>query len=221
MTADLPLLVLLGGVLALDATSFGQFMISRPLVAGALTGWVCGDTGLGLSMGVVLELYLLVAFPTGGSRFPEGATATVVAVASASTVDYAGAIPMGIAVGLVWGQLGGLSITALRKLNGRFVPEPDTPRVSAKGVVSAHLGAVALDFGRACLVTLSGILVGQTLLSRVASQWPLDVDHSKGLLLVGAAVSSGILLRSLGGFRRRKLLFVAGLAAGIIGARFL
>lgn len=221
MTADLLPLVLLGGVLALDGTSFGQFMISRPLVAGALAGWVCGNPGLGLSMGVILELYLLVAFPTGGSRFPEGATATVVAVASASAVDYSGAFPIAIAVGLVWGQLGGLSITALRKLNGRFVPEPGDTRVSPKGLVRAHLGALVLDFVRACVVTLFGILVGRAILSRVASQWPLEMADTQGLLLVGAAVSSGILLRSLGGFRRRKLLFVAGLAAGIIGARFL
>jgi len=218
---DLLPLVLLGGVLALDATSFGQFMVSRPLVAGALAGWVCGDPGLGLSMGVFLELYLLVAFPTGGSRFPEGATATVVAVASASAVDYSAAIPLGVAVGLVWGQLGGFSITALRKLNGRFVPEPSDTRVSPKSLVSAHLGAMALDFMRACVVTFFGILVGQAIVSRVASEWPLGVTESQGLLLVGAAVSAGILLRSLGGFRRRKLLFVAGLAAGIIGARFL
>ena len=59
MTADLLPLVLLGGVLALDATSVGQFMFSRPLVAGALAGWVVGDAALGLSVGVVLELYLL------------------------------------------------------------------------------------------------------------------------------------------------------------------
>lgn len=218
---DLLPLTLLGGVLALDATSVGQFMISRPLVAGALTGWVMGDVALGLSVGVVLELYLLVAFPTGGSRFPEGSTATVVAVASAAAASTAGAVPLGIALGLVWGHLGGLSITGLRKLNGRFIPEPDDARVSARRLVTAHAGAVGLDFVRGCLLTLSGILVGHVVVTRLAGGWPMSVSDSKGLLLVGAAVSGGILLRSLGGFQRRRILFVAGLAAGIIGARFL
>lgn len=37
---ELALIALLGGGLALDATSVGQFMLSRPLVAGALTGWM-------------------------------------------------------------------------------------------------------------------------------------------------------------------------------------
>ncbi|MED5200176.1 MAG: hypothetical protein VYB51_10255 [Gemmatimonadota bacterium] len=41
-------LAILGGLLALDATSVGQFMISRPLVAGTLAGWWLGDPGVGL-----------------------------------------------------------------------------------------------------------------------------------------------------------------------------
>ncbi len=48
---------LLGGLLALDTTSVGQFMFSRPLVAGAITGWVLGDLSLGLTIGVVLETW--------------------------------------------------------------------------------------------------------------------------------------------------------------------
>ena len=221
MMGDLLPLVLLGGILALDATSVGQFMFSRPLVAGALAGWVCGDPATGLSVGVLLELYLLVAFPTGGSRFPEGSTAAVVAVASASLVDQAGALPVAIALGLAWGHLGGLSITALRKLNGRFVPEPSDPRVSPSGLVTAHLSGVMLDFVRGSAVTFVGILSARAVVARVASSWPLGTSDSDGLLLMGAAVSAGILLRSLGGFRRRKILFVAGIAMGLIGARLL
>jgi hypothetical protein len=38
---------------------------------------------------------------------------------------------------------------------------------------------------------------------------------------VGGAVSGGILLRSLGGFRRRRVLFAVGLLLGLVGARFL
>ena len=47
---------LLGGALALDATSVGQLMLSRPLVAGLLSGWLAGDARAGCLAGVILEI---------------------------------------------------------------------------------------------------------------------------------------------------------------------
>jgi mannose/fructose/N-acetylgalactosamine-specific phosphotransferase system component IIC len=212
-------LSVVGGLLALDATSVGQFMVSRPLVAGLLAGWVSGDPTLGLLVGALLELYLLVSFPTGGARFPEGATATVVAVATAAATDGVGAIPLAVAVGLVWGQFGGVTITWLRRLNGHLVPAPEGPHPEA--ITWAHLGAVGLDFLRGTVVTGLGIALGRLAVASVVRAWPLDARDSMGLLLVGGAVSAGIFLRSLGGFRRRRLLFMGGVALGILGALFL
>jgi mannose/fructose/N-acetylgalactosamine-specific phosphotransferase system component IIC len=212
-------ITLVGGALALDATSVGQFMVSRPLVSGPLTGWILGEPATGLVIGALLELYLLVSFPTGGSRFPEGATATVVAVASAAALDAPGSIPLGIAFGLVWGQIGGGTIYLLRQINGRIVPESGVGR--PERIVTMHLVALLLDFLRGALVTLTGAVVGQIGVRLLSEAWPLDAQDSVGLLMVGGAVSAGILLRSLGGFRRRKILFAAGLALGLMGARFL
>jgi mannose/fructose/N-acetylgalactosamine-specific phosphotransferase system component IIC len=214
-------LSLLGGLLALDGTAVGQFMISRPLVAGALVGWLLGDTATGVAVGAILELYLLVSFPTGGSRFPEGATATVVAVASAVVADSAGGLPLAVAVGLVWGQLAGVTVTFMRQLNSRMVPEPGTRHTGPGAIWAAHMGAVSIDFLRGAVVTLLGILAGRAIVGAVHGPWALSQAESLGLLLVGASASVGILLRDLGGFRRRKTLFVAGLALGILGARLL
>lgn len=217
---DLLLVSLVGGLLALDATAVGQFMVSRPLVAGALAGWVLGDPAFGLVVGAVLELYLLVSFPSGGARFPEGATATVVAVAAAAPVaGEPGALPLGVAAGLVWGQVGGATITALRRLNGRLVPDAESGTV--EGLERAHLGAVALDGLRGGAVTLAGAAAGRWAVGLLAPAWPLGLGDSLGLLLVGGAVSGGILLRDLGGFRRHRVLFAAGIALGLVGARFL
>ena len=38
-------------------------MISRPLVAGALTGWLLGDPVTGLEVGAMLELFHLAGMP--------------------------------------------------------------------------------------------------------------------------------------------------------------
>lgn len=214
-------LSLLGGLLALDGTSVGQFMFSRPLVAGALVGWLLGDPVSGVAVGTILELYLLVSFPTGGSRFPEGATATVVAVAATVVTDAVGALPLAVAVGLVWGQLAGVSVTLMRRLNSWLVPEPGQRRPGARRIWVAHLGAVLLDFVRGAFVTCLGVIAGRAVVSGMHGPWALSPAASVGLLLVGGSASVGILLRDLGGFRRRKALFVTGVALGVIGVRFL
>ena len=218
---EIVLVTLLGGLLALDGTSVGQFMLSRPLVAGALLGWMLGEPALGLTVGAILELYLLVSFPTGGSRFPEGATATVVAVASAAGSTTPGALPLAIAVGLVWGQLGGVTITALRHANSRLVPEPGRPLRGPGDVTVAHGIALLLDFARGAALTFSGVLLGRAIVTWFGAGWHLAPAATVALLLLGGSVSAGILLRDLGGFRRRRTLLVAGMALGILGARLL
>jgi PTS system mannose-specific IIC component len=212
---------LLGGLLGLDGTSVGQFMVSRPIVAGAVVGWMMGEAALGFTIGAVLELYLIVSVPAGGARFPEGATATAVAVASASGAAGAGALPLAVAVGLVWGQLGGATITGLRHVNSWLAPEPDDASHRPSRIVSSHLAAIALDFVRGAVVTGTGVWVGRRVVVGLGPTWPLSTASSMALLLIGGAVSAGILLRDLGGVRRRGVVFLAGLALGLIGARIL
>jgi mannose PTS system EIIC component len=211
----------LGGALGLDGTSVGQFMLSRPLVAGLLTGWVIGDPLLGVTIGVVLELYLLVSFPTGGSRFPEGATATVVAVGSCAGADGSGALAIAVAMGLLWGHVGGVSITWLRRVNGRLVPRDGAPPPSPSRLALLHLGTIGLDFLRGAGVVFSGLVVGRIVVGKLAPLWPLGPTGSMALVLVGASVSLGILLRDFGGFRDNRIRLAIGLALGILGARFL
>ncbi|MGE0161136.1 MAG: PTS sugar transporter subunit IIC [Gemmatimonadales bacterium] len=211
---------LLGGLLALDATSVGQFMVSRPLVAGAVTGLLVGQPTTGIAVGTILELYLLVSFPTGGSRFPEGATATVVAVAAGGE-GAGGTLALAVAVGLVWGQLAGVSITWLRHMNARFVPDPARGPTSSARVTATHLGAVGLDYVRGVLVTLAGIVVARPVVQALAASWPLPADDTHGLLLVGGAVSVGILLRDLGGFTRHQITLAAGFGLAMLGAGLL
>jgi mannose/fructose/N-acetylgalactosamine-specific phosphotransferase system component IIC len=214
---DLLVLAVLGGLLALDGTSVGQFMLSRPLVASTLAGWIVGSPGEGFMVGALLEIYLLVSFPVGGSRFPEGGPAAVVAASVAAASDAPGALALGVGIGLMWGQLGGFTVTALRMVNARLAPDPARARATARSVVGGHLAAVTLDFFRGFLVTIVGLLVGDAVIA-MAPLWPLTEANTRGLLLVGAAVSLGILLRSYGGIRRRGLLFAAGLSAGALGA---
>jgi hypothetical protein len=70
-------------------------------------------------------------------------------------------------------------------------------------------------------MTFFGVLLGRAVVRGFGAAWPLDEASSTGLLLLGGAVSAGILVRDLGGFRRRRALLVTGMALGILGARLL
>lgn len=54
-----------GGIIGLDRTAAGQFMVSQPIVAGPITGWMLGDVTTGLVIGAVLELIWVLDAPVG------------------------------------------------------------------------------------------------------------------------------------------------------------
>ena len=66
MWIDLLPIALLGGLLGLDVVSFPQAMISRPLVAATIAGWLIGDSATGLLVGAALELIALDTLPLSG-----------------------------------------------------------------------------------------------------------------------------------------------------------
>ncbi|OIP63569.1 MAG: hypothetical protein CO150_05575 [Nitrospirae bacterium CG_4_9_14_3_um_filter_53_35] len=66
-------IALIAGFAGLDRLAFGQFMISQPIVAAPLVGWLMGDFHTGLLIGVVLELFWLRGLPIGG-HIPKDAT---------------------------------------------------------------------------------------------------------------------------------------------------
>ena len=218
MTPDPILLVVLGGLLALDGTSVGQFMVSRPLVAGTLTGWVLGDPFLGLVVGGIIELYFIPVFPVGGADFPEGGPPTLVAVVTAAAIPGAGGIALGVVTGLLWSRLAAVSIHLLRKVNGRLVPDPSRAAVSARRIIWAHLSCMGLDFCRGCILTLLGLAFALWAGSTLVDVWPLDQSLTLGLLILGASFPAGAFVRSLGGWRKRGVLFAAGAGGFLIGS---
>jgi PTS system mannose-specific IIC component len=78
-----------GGIIGLDRTAAGQFMISQPIIAAPITGWLLGDSLTGMIIGSVLELLWVLDMPVG-TFVPADATlgavsATAIAVLAAGT----------------------------------------------------------------------------------------------------------------------------------------
>jgi len=79
--------LLWGAWVAADATAFVQLLISQPIVAGTVTGWLWGRPAIGLELGAILQLFACGVLPLGGRTpedFPAGA---VVGVAVAASID--------------------------------------------------------------------------------------------------------------------------------------
>lgn len=211
-------LVFLGGVVALDTVSVGQIMISRPLVAGVLAGLVMGESMVGLQVGVLLELFLLVAVPAGGGRMPEGGVAAIVAVAAAAVAPGPGGLALGVAGGLLWGEVASRTQSRVRSWNGTHVPLPENGAVDPEAVRRSIFLGIAAEAARGVAITGGGVLMVVLTVPRLAPAWPLDAATTAALLLLGGLVSVGVILRGRGLDTRASLLFAVGVAAGVMAA---
>lgn len=212
-------LAVLGGLLALDQTSLGQFMLARPLVSASLAGWILGDPAAGLAAGALLEILFLPSFPVGGARFPEGGPAGVVAaVAAVEGADAAtgAGLALGVGLGAVWSVAGGWSVTLLRRVNERLVLAPGGGPVGARRVVAGHVSALACDFVRGVILTAVGIAAARLLSPLASGAWPLDTGDTVLVLAVVGGLSVGGLVAALDGWRRRRGVLLGGLALGAV-----
>jgi hypothetical protein len=212
-TPTLALLSLLGGLLAVDATSAGQFMVSRPLVAAVLAGAVAGNIEGGIVVGVLMEALHLAVLPVGAARYPEAGPA---AVATAGAYAGAGASNVALLASVLfmlgWGVLGGRSVEWLRRVNARTaVPAPGP--VDPRRIEVLHLRALGGDFARGVAVTLAGLVVLGILLETLG--WiPFREPWTRTALALSASAALASSLRLFG--RRRLGTFVLGAAVGVL-----
>lgn len=75
------IIALIGGLISLDVTVLGQWMISRPLVSGMIIGTYLGNPWAGFKVGVIIELLFINVIPVGVAIPLD---ASVVAVLSAA-----------------------------------------------------------------------------------------------------------------------------------------
>ena len=221
MSGALPMLLAWGTVVGLDLVSVPQMMLSRPLVAGALTGLCLGDVASGLRLGVLFELFQYDILPVGATRYPEYGPATVVAVAAAHFDGVPFGVGLATVVGLFTAMLGGVSLQMLRRLNTRAVAQaaPALEAGDVRALTRLHLAGWGRDVVRAAAVTAAGLGLVALALTFVA---PVLTHRGERLLSVaatGAALAAGAAgtLRIVGrGVALRWL--AAGLAGGVVVA---
>jgi len=214
------LLVVWGTIVGLDLVSVPQAMLARPVVAGAVAGWLAGDVEAGLRVGVLFELFALDVLPVGAVRYPDYGPATVAATALAADGPWQFTVGVSAALGLVIAVLGGFSLSMVRRANARAIQRRSAALAAGESGAIRRLqyGALARDAARAAGLTVLGLVLARVLAEPVAR---LDRSTGLGLTLVAmgcalAAVIGGALRSAGRGTRLRWL--GAGALVGLLAA---
>ncbi len=213
-------LVLIGAWAALDGTSVGQVMVSRPLVSATLAGSLLGDSATGLLVGIMLEGLYLGELPIGGARLPEPGPAGVPAAAAAVWIGGAGGLAIGIGIGVFWSLVGGLSVVSQRYLNGVIARPPFGGWRTASQLSGRHWACILMDGLRGAVVTGTGLGIVLAVPESVIARWPLTQPATAALLTMPAFLAGGALLRTWTDSRWRRLLLVIGCVLGLALALF-
>lgn len=214
--SDVGVLVLLGTWAALDGSSVGQILISRPMISSTLAGWVLGDPGSGLLLGMILEGAYLAEVPAGGARFPEPGPAGVAAALAFIRLGGSGGLAVGLALGVVMSFVGGASVVAQRYLNGILVRPLEGHLAAPREIAARHWTCIGSDAVRGVLVSGVGLAIALLVPQTVAAVWKLSMPVSVALFLMPALLTLGALLRSWAPGWARRALFAAGFAGGLV-----
>jgi PTS system mannose-specific IIC component len=223
----LGLLLLWGTIVGLDVVTAPQSMVSRPLVAGAITGILVGAVQpdlfsvppvmTGLLVGAVLELYALDVLPVGASRYPDYGPATVAATYAALGWRPEVGLGASVGVGLVIAVLGGWAMQVVRRANAAAIQRRAAALSAGESdaIRALQWGGIRRDIGRSAGVTLTGLMLAEIV-------WPLlppGSENFRWLTVVavggGIAAALGGAIRSAGRTRRLAWL-IGGLCLGIL-----
>ena len=213
-------IAMLGAVLGLDVVSFPQAMISRPIIAATAAGAFLGEAGLGLIVGVALELIALETLPFGASRYPEWGSASVVggAIFATQRTGTAGALCVAVLAALATAWIGGWTMHIHRQTIAWWARrlrrglDAGSPRT----VVGLQLFGLTADLIRGLALTGLAVLAFAPIAQASLAEWSVDAQISRAVVATMATIVAGAaawkLFNTFGGAR---WIFLGGLVAGL------
>jgi mannose PTS system EIIC component len=176
-------LAFVAGVISLDITAFGHFMISRPIVCAPLFGYLLGDIKAGLWIGMIIELVWVNAIPMGAA-IPNDVTA----IAVLSSIwglkvfpNFHSGIILAIALAIPMGFISKKMDIMIRYFNVRIVHWIDTgvKQLKEERVGQGIFLGLLLFFLKAFVFYIVLIYPGQLLLRKIFGM--LDLSLVRGL----------------------------------------
>ncbi|HUT63391.1 MAG TPA: PTS sugar transporter subunit IIC [Anaerolineae bacterium] len=222
----IPVLILMGGIVALDTTAGPQILISEPIVTCSTVGLLFGRCETGLIMGMFFQLLFLGYKPLGAIRFTDSNMGAFIGTASlltgATVFDFnSGILKAAIIVALFYGifvGFVGLHLTAIVRRMNAFLSDGITSRLEKDKLISItrwHLVGIGASFSRGALMTVILIPFGAFLCGSVLLM-PLNLVESlvyAVTIIWGTVCASAVLLYWLRGTKR---FFFVGFVGGVL-----
>lgn len=214
------LLGLLGAILFVDAWPVAQTMLSRPIVAGPLTGIVLGAPAEGVFWGALFEAVYLGVLPVGAARYPDAGLAALVGTVLAVRAGGPQSAGYLVAGALAAGALGDWTSGFQRRWNGRTAKAVHA-RVAA-GDLRAPGRAIGAAVFRGALIGAAAAvgsvalgLAGLALVQGTIWAGPVSRESLRLAALAAVVASGGRLFLER---RSGRLAWVAGLvlAGGLV-----
>ncbi|MFT8343877.1 PTS mannose/fructose/sorbose/N-acetylgalactosamine transporter subunit IIC [Clostridium beijerinckii] len=181
MIAQAIMLGLLAGIGILDGRIFGQIMLERPIITGALVGLILGDLKTGIIIGAQLELIWMGIAGIGAATPPDvvtgGVLGTAFAILSGNGVEVALALAVPIAV--LAQSLGVL----VRIMNSYFAQKANiyAKKADFRGIAIMMWIPVLLFFLSTFIPTFLAIMLGANAVTALINSIPKIILEGLGI----------------------------------------
>ena len=213
------LAVLAGAVLGMDAVSWPQVMVSRPLVSATIGGWLLGNPVAGMLVGLVLEIYALRHPPFGAAKYPDTGPAGLVAGAAyaASGGLAVGALLVSVVIGWGLGWVGTVTIHVRRRLNERIMSPASDLAADPSLLEQRHRIAIWLDALRGGVLVAAFLVPSVLVVTFAVGTGPSDLGrYALASLVLGLAASAGAAARASAFGVRGWPLILVGAGLGLL-----
>ena len=174
-------LCMIGALISLDTVAVFQILISQPIVACTLIGWLSNDPMTGIYIGLMMQLIWISTLPVGAVTFPDGNLGAIVAsIIATNTVDIIPeykslVILFSVIFGLLMSFIGAHALNTVRTGNvyilNRLLDSVEALKLNQVG--KAIGWSLAVNFVILFILTLVSALIG---ISIVEAVFTLNID---------------------------------------------
>ena len=171
---------LLGGLINMDDVPLIQCMVSQPVAAAPLIGWIFGDLKAGLVIGSFLELLMVYFLPIGCAVPMDGSLAAIIATGIFLLAEplFPGQrealIGLAIALALPFSAIAQRVSVSVRRLNGKTSDYAQRMVLDEKlrKIDLLHLSGIGLFFLRSFSLCLISLLISVPIIQKCAPLLP-------------------------------------------------